>query len=227
MHNIVMQWEKNMKKTVKLLCVLLSTLMLAFSFVACGDAVEYSYWQTYTKKAGESKLAYVSELSFGSSAVDVTEVWVNVSGLKEETANIHLLFAKSTTSTTPIDCPIYASKIKESKDGWIQIYYFADALNNDSSSGTAAYVSAKGVSIEIVSEMQINEIVFIKADGTLIVPTFTQGGVKILDSNSANLYTKSELEKLAENNLAYNENPAYNVIDEQDKFPVEKIQTKK
>ncbi len=205
-----------MKKIVKLVCVLLSTLMLAFNFIACDDGVEYTYWQTYTKQAGDAKLAYVSELSFGSSAINVTEVWVNVSDLKAETGSITLLFAKSTTSTNTVDCPIYASKIKDSEDGWIQIYY--DVL---------APISAKGVSIEIVSEMRINEIVFIKEDGTRINPTFTQGGVKILDSNSANLYTKSELEKLQENDLAYNENPAYNVIDEQDKFPAEKIQTKK
>ena len=214
-----MRMENIMKKLIKLLCALISVLMLTVGFTACDNGGDYTYWQTYAYEANDAskaKLAYVSELSFGSSAVDVTEVWVNISKMKDENANITLLFASSTTSSKTIECPVYASKVKQSKDGWIQLYY--DELCS---------VSAKGVSIEIVNEMRINEIVFIKEGGSVISATFSQGGVKIVDSNSANLYSKSELEALPETNPAYNVNPAFNVIDEQDKFPVEKIQTKK
>jgi hypothetical protein len=211
--------EYNMKKLIKLLCALLSVLMLTVGFTACNDDGDYTYWQTYAYEANDSskaKLAYVSELSFGSLALNVTEVWVNVSKMKDKNATITLLFASSTTSSKTVECPIYASDVKKSKDGWVQIFF-----------NELASVSAKGVSIEIVNEMRINEIVFIKEGGTVISATFTQGGVKIVDSSSANLYSKTELEALPETNLAYNENPAFNVIDEQSKFPVEKIQTKK
>ena len=90
-----------------------------------------------------------------------------------------------------------------------------------------AVVSAKGVSIEIVDEMRINEIVFINEEGKVIAATFTQGGVKMVGLNSVELYDKAGLEGLKEGAWAYNENPSFNVIDEQSKFPVEKIQTKK
>ena len=214
-----MQMENNMKKFIKLLCALLSVLVLSAGFTACDNGEDYTYWQTYAYEANDSskaKLAYVSELSFGKKMKNKHLNYVNISKMKDENANITLLFASSSTSSKTKECPVYASKVKESKDGWIQLYY--DELGS---------VSAKGVSIEIVNEMRINEIVFIKDDGSVIKSTFTQGGVKIVDSNSANLYSKSELEALAETNPAYNANPAFNVIDEQSKFPVEKIQTKK
>ena len=79
-----------MKKLIKLLCALISVLMLTVGFTACDNGGDYTYWQTYAYEANDAskaKLAYVSELSFGSSAVDVTEVWVNISKMKSETVN--------------------------------------------------------------------------------------------------------------------------------------------
>ena len=70
----------------------------------------------------------------------------------------------------------------------------------------------------------INEICFVKKDGKLATVTFSKGGVKA--STSGKLYTKAELDALTEGHIAYNENPAYNIVDEQSKFPIEKIQTK-
>ena len=202
-----------MKKFFKLLCIALSVLTIAFCATACGDKVEYTYWQTEAKQAGDSRLVYVAELSFGSTNVDIAEVWVNVSNFKAKSSIITLKLAKTTTSVTTVECPITSETVKEAKDGWVQLVVDKN-------------VTCKSVTIEVVDVMQINEIVFIKSDAKLAKLTFTKGGVKV-GTSSANLYTESELKALAETNLAYSENPAFNVIDEQDKFPVEKIQTKK
>lgn len=202
-----------MKKFFKFMCVVLSVLTFAFCATACGDKAEFTYWQTEAKQAGDSRLVYVAELSFGSTNVDITEVWVNVSNFKAQSSIITLKLAKTSTSVTTLECPITSANVKEAKDGWIQLYF-------------SKAVACKTVSVEVVDVMSVNEIVFIKSDAKVANVTFTQGGVKV-GSSSANLYNKAELDALAENNLAYSKNPAYNVIDEQDKFPVEKIQTKK
>ena len=62
----------------------------------------------------------------------------------------------------------------------------------------------------------------------MLTPLFGQGGVKVSSSgNSGNLYTKEQLDSISESDPAYNENPAYNIVDEQDRFPVSLIKTQK
>ncbi len=200
-----------MKKIIKLLCVTLSLLLLSFSATAC-DKEEYSYWQITAKQVGEVRLTHVAELSFGSSNIEITEVWANISGFKAQSTTITLIFTKTSSSKTTKECAVTSSQIKNSEDGWIQLY-FGDAI------------TCKSVTVEIVDTMKMNEMYFVKSDAKSATPTFTKGGVRA--SNSANLYTKAELEKLTESDMAYSENPSFNVIDEQDKFPVEKIQTVK
>lgn len=200
-----------MKKLVKLLCMTLTLVILFACTTACSDKVEYTYWQTEAKQAGEARMIYSAELSLGSSNVDITEIWVNLDDMKCDNTTITIELLKTSTSTpTTLQCPVKAKDVKDSEDGWVQLYF-------DKS------VSCKIVIIEIVDAMKVNEIYFVKKDGKGATPTFTKGGVRV--NSSANLYDKTGLETLAESNLAYSENPAFNIIDEQDKFPVEKIQT--
>lgn len=207
-----MQMENIMKKIIKLLCIVLSVACLSFCVTSCSKD-DYSYWQITAKQSGEARLVYACELSFGSSNIEVTEVWVNLSKFKAESTIITLLFAKTSTSIeATIECPITKSQVSESKDGWVQIYF-----------GKA--ISCKIVTIEAVDTMRINEIYFVKSDGTSAKPTFNKGGVRV--GSSGQLHSQSKLESLPETDLAYSEHPSFNVIDEQDKFPVEKIQTKK
>ena len=203
--------EIYMKKILRTICILVSLLCVVFSAVACGEKNEFTGWQTQAKQSGDSRLVYVAELSLGSTNVDVAEIWVNVSNLKVKSTIITLKLAKSTSSVKTLECPVAKSAIKESKDGWIQLYF-------DSA------VTCKTVTVEVVDEMMINEICFVKKDGKLATVTFSKGGVKA--STSGKLYTKAELDALTEGHIAYNENPAYNIVDEQSKFPIEKIQTK-
>jgi hypothetical protein len=200
-----------MKKIISLLCVLLVVTCLSLSMTACNNS-KYTYWQVEARESGESRLVHVADLSYGSTNIDVTEVWINLSKFKAESTVITLTFFKSTSTKTTKECPVKASDVKSAKDGWVLLYL-------DSS------VTCKSVTVEIVDTMQVNEICFVKSNGKLANVTFTKGGVKL--GSSENLYAKNELEKLAETNPAYNEYPAFNIIDEQDKFPVEKIKTGK
>ena len=202
-----------MKKIVKLLCIVLSLLTIACCSVACGEKEEYSYWQTQAKQAGESRMVYTAELSFGTSNINLVECWINISNFKAQSTNITVRLSTSTTATPKtIQKSVTSQQVKDSEDGWVKLDFGSE-------------VSCKIAVIEIVDEMRVNEIVFVKADGKLATITFTKGGVKA--GSSANLYTKAELEALVEGNLAYSEHYAFNIIDEQDKFPLSKIQISK
>ncbi|MBQ7408807.1 MAG: hypothetical protein IJW13_06020 [Clostridia bacterium] len=197
-----------MKKIFKAICLLLTAvLMLACS--AC-NKVEYTYWQITGQEAGESRLTYVCELSFGSSAIEIKEVWINVSDLKSDGTTVNMVFKKSSTTSETLNAPLTMKEVKNSKTGWFKIF--------EASEGEA--FEATSVTISVIDTMQFNEVYFVKADGKAATPSFTQGGVKI-SGNSSNIYNKDELDNLAPGNLAYNENPAYNIIDEQDKFTSE------
>ena len=203
-----------MKKLSKLLSILLAVFLLSLSVVACDKGEEYTYWQTEAKASGETRLIYVAELSFGSSNVDIAEIWINVSDFKAKDSTITINLSKSSTSTPEtLNCSLNATDVKEAEDGWIQIYMGASK-------------SCKIATIEVVDAMKINEICFIKKDGKLANVTFTQGGVKV--KGSAKLYNKADHATLTEDDYVYNEdgNYSFNIIDEQDKFPIEKIETK-
>ena len=204
-----------MKKIIKLLCITICLVCLALNVTACNKQ-DYTYWQIEAQAAGEVKLAHVAELSFGSSNVEISEVWFNVSKLKPNETDIVLVFAKTSTSTTRVECHVTASQIRSAKNGWIKL-----ALKNLEGNDLAP-ISCKTVTIEIVDTMRVNEVYFKKSNGESAKPTFTKGGVRPFGTESSkNLYTKDELSKLPETNLAYSENPAFNIIDEQDKFPVQ------
>ena len=71
--------------------------------------------------------------------------------------------------------------------------------------------------------MSLNEIVFVGKNGKLLDVSFMEGGVRPNGSTSGNVYAENELKSIDKNDPAYSEYPAYNIIDEQDKFPTELI----
>ena len=207
-----------MKKLTKIFAVFCAIICLSLAFTGCSKE-EYSYWQTERQIAGENTLEYTAELSFGSSNIKVKEIWVNLSKVefnpssKQTTIEIELL--KSGTNQTPsiLTCNVTEEELKNSKDGWVQLY-----LNDEG-------IDCKQATVIVVDKMHVNEICFIKADATLSATTFSKAGVKA--GNQGKLYTHEELEGLSENEPAYdaNGNYAFNLVDEQDKFPLEYIQT--
>lgn len=207
-----------MKKLTKILALLCSVICLAFCFSACAKE-EYTYWQTYKKQTGETVLQYTSELSFGSSNVKIKEIWINLSKVNFDPAlnqaNISIELTKKSSSTPVyLDCKVTKEQVKKSKDGWVQLYFNADS-----------YVECNTAKIVIVDEMRVNEICFIKSDAKLATLTFSKAGVSA--GNSHQSFAREDLVALT-SGYAYNEGGhyAFNIIDEQDKFPLEYIQTK-
>ncbi len=203
-----------MKKVIALFTTLLLAFGMTFMFAGCGNKTEYSYWEIKAKQAADSRLTFVSELSFGSSYVEISEVWLNVSDIAGSGADVTLKFYKSSTLKKTLTYRISSDSLKKSSDGWLNAYC-----------DTA--IECTKVEISVIDSMKFNEICFIKSNAKLADVTFTQGGVKSSTSDtSANIYDKTALDALAENDIAYNKHPAYNIIDEQDKFPLEYIKTK-
>lgn len=197
----------------KLISILLTVFLAVacFSFVGCGGS-KYVYWQTEGRKdADENLLLNVSELSF--SSVKVSQVWVNISDLKPEETTVQLdLYGTSSTAVKKISAKITKSDISNSgkKQGWINVLSEVTAKN------------CSRIVIQVSDTLKFNEIVLVNEDGMLIDLSFSKGGVKM--DSSENIYTEEELKKLDKSDMAYSENPAFNIIGEQDKFPVEYIE---
>ena len=205
-----------MKRFLSVLFAIVISVSAMFCLTACGE--KYSYWQIVAMDDGAdlstARLVSVSELSFGNSYVEITEIWVNVSDLRLNNATVSFVLSNASSTTVTHSYELTAEAIKQSKDGWINMYY-----------GEAK--KATKASVEVFEEMRINEVVFIKADGSIAEVTFSRGGVKASSGKSEAIYDKAGLDALTEGAYAYNENPCYNIVDEQDKFPVEYIKTKK
>lgn len=202
-----------MKKLFIKLFALILSLSCVLSLTACGES--YTYWQTSGKQSDDLRLVYVSEISLGTSTVELTEIWVNVSKLKPASTTLTLVLSNSSTSLKTINYDLTSEEVRKAKDGWVNVYF--DEV-----------VKCNKVSVQAVDEMRINEVVCIKSDATVIEASFSQGGVKISGTGkSENIYNKEELEALTESDPAYSENPAFNIVDEQDKFPTELIKTNK
>lgn len=198
----------------KLLSIILTVVVAVccFSFAACGST-EFTYWQTEGKEdADGTRLSYVATLSFDSSKV--AQIWINVSDLKpdETTLSIELKSTATSSSTVKsINFDVTKSMISENKkdsDGWMRVY------NGDETS------SCKILNITVKDELRFNEIVLFNGSGEQIKLSFSEGGVKA-GSASELVFNQEQLDALVEGNLAYNEHPAYNIVDEQDSFPSE------
>lgn len=205
-----------MKKVLGIICAIVLSLTASISLCACGGE-KYTYWQISGRESNEVRLVYVSELSLSASSTGVTEVWVNISNLKPAATVLTVIFENSSSTVKTLNVDVTADMIKKAKSdkGWINLYFGEE-------------IKCTKATVQAIDQMRINEIVFIKSDATLLTPLFGQGGVKVSSSgNSGNLYTKDQLDSISESDPAYNENPAYNIVDEQNKFPTSLIKTKK
>ncbi len=198
----------------KLISILLTVVVAVccLSFAACGGT-KFTYWQTEGKESADgTRLSYVANLSFDSTKV--TQIWINVSDLKPDKTTIAIDLKSSSSSTNlakSFKPDITKSMISESKkntEGWINIY------DGDETS------SCGYLTITVTDELKFNEIVLFAKDNKQIKLTFSEGGVKA-GSSSESIFNKDKLDSLVEGDLAYNEYPAYNIVDEQDSFPTE------
>ena len=205
-----------MKKVLGIICAIVLCVTACISLCGCGEE-KYTYWQISGRESNEVRLVYVSELSLSASSTGVTEVWVNISNLKPNSTVLTVVFANSSSTVKTLNLDVTADMIKKAKadEGWINLYFGEE-------------IKCTKATVQAIDQMRINEIVFIKSDATMLTPLFGQGGVKVSSSgNSGNLYTKEQLDSISESDPAYNENPAYNIVDEQDRFPVSLIKTQK
>ena len=201
-----------MKKIISLF--LTAVIAVAcLSFTACNKN-DFSYWQVNGVRIDdETRMKNIAELS--CSSTKITQVWINVSDLKPEKTNISIDIYSSSTTTTAfkkINHTVTRSDIKaaQKKEGWINVF-----------TGETERSAVKIV-VTATDEFRFNEIVAINTDKELIKLTFSKGGVMV--GENGDLYTKDQLDKLTEENPAYNKNPAYNIVDEQDKFPMEYVE---
>lgn len=199
-----------MKRLISKIAAAAVALTLAFSFTACGDN-GLNGWKTVAKNASDgTALQYVSKIQVSSSGtVGVYEVWYNASGINGE-ATFTVDFLSYSSSIKKIEGKVNDAVLKASKDGWINLCHDVE-------------IKCNRVLITTCDTISLNEIVFIGKDGKLLNASFMEGGVRPNGSTSGNIYSRTELDALTENDPAYSKNPAYNVIDEQDKFPTELI----
>lgn len=199
-----------MKKLFKKLFALALASTMCFSLAACGDN-GLNGWKTVAKSASSEGVAleYVAKLEFQSGMSNVREAWYNISGISGDVSFTVTLLNYSTTVKT-VTSTVTSATLKQAKNGWINLL-------------TGVNYSCNKVLITTCDSLSLNEIVFVGNDGKLIGLEFTEGGVRPSGSEKGNIYSESELKALTEKNPAYSEHPAYNLIDEQDKFPAELI----
>lgn len=200
-----------MKKLFKKLFALIIASALCFSMSACGDN-GLNGWKTVAKSASSEgvSLEYVAKLEFKSGSIlTVREAWFNASGLKGD-AKITVTLMNYSTKVKAVDYTVTSEMLKASKNGWVNLL-------------KGVNYNCNRVLITTCDTISLNEIVFVNDDAKLIELTFSEGGVRPNGSEKGNVYSESELKALTEKNPAYSEYPAYNLIDEQDKFPTELI----
>lgn len=207
---------------------------VAAMLIACcalplaGCANKWSGWKTVSKKSGEARLEYVCELKLADSSTEVVEAWINVS--VENDCQVTVDMKNYSTSKKKVTLNLTKSDVKKAKDGWILI------ASDFSEKCTRAVIST-------YDTLTVNEIVFITAvdrkendkvvkdeqgivirDAKMLAPSFERGGVQVSEGKGESFYSsKEELAALSKSDPAYTEFPAYNVIDEQIKFPKELI----
>ena len=209
--------------------------VIAAMLIACcalplaGCANKWSGWKTVSKKSGEARLEYVCELKLADSSTEVVEAWINVS--VENDCQVTVDMKNYSTSKKKVTLNLTKSDVKKAKDGWILI------ASDFSEKCTRAVIST-------YDTLTVNEIVFFTTENKkddngkevkdeqsnvikvakMLTPSFERGGVQVSEGKGESFYSsKEELASLSKSDPAYTEFPAYNVIDEQSKFPTELI----
>ncbi len=211
--------------------------VIAAMLIACcalplaGCANKWSGWKTVSKKSGEARLEYVCKLKLADASTEVVEAWINVS--VENDCQVTVDMQNYSTSKKKVTLNLTKSDVKKAKDGWILV------ACDFSEKCTRAVIST-------YDTLTVNEIVFFTTESKkdengkevkdeqgnvikiakMLTPSFEMGGVQVsTDKGKGESFysSKEELASLSKSDPAYTEFPAYNVIDEQSKFPKELI----
>ena len=211
--------------------VIAAILIACCALPLAGCANKWSGWKTVSKKSGEARLEYVCELKLADSSTEVVEAWINVS--VENDCQVTVDMKNYSTSKKKVTLNLAKSDVKKAKDGWILI------ASDFSEKCTRAVIST-------YDTLTVNEIVFFTTENKkddngkevkdeqgnvikvakMLTPSFERGGVQVsTDKGKGESFysSKEELAALSKSDPAYTEFPAYNVIDEQSKFPTELI----
>lgn len=187
-----------MKKLLRSLLFLTCFIMLV---TATGCSPKYSYWQITKREAntdteGEVDVV-INTLQVTLSSSDIAQIWLNISGVKEDSITVGYSFG----STGKVTDKIVTKDFLTNSKGWYAI---------DVSS------SYKVLKLTFVDTMRVNEIYFVKKDGKLLEFDFDSYFYRPSKSTSAkNTYTEAQLKKLGE------PHSALCAFDEQDDFDFE------
>ncbi len=205
-----------MKKLLKKLLAGITTAALCVTLASCGGN-ELNGWKTVQKSASDGVLLeYMAKVQFSSATTSVSEIWCNVSDISGEVSfTVTLTSYDSTSNQKEITTKVNSATLKQSQDGWINV------LKSSSGNYNRAIITT-------CDTMSLNEIIFIGSDGKILEASFMEGGVRPSGTTSSgNIYDADKLASLSQFDPAYSEYPAYNIVDEQGKFPEELIITGK
>ena len=211
--------------------VIAAILIACCALPLAGCANKWSGWKTVAKKSDEARLEYVCKLKLADASTEVVEAWINVS--VENDCQVTVDMQNYQTSKKKVTLNLTKSDVKKAKDGWILI------ASDFSEKCTRAVIST-------YDTLTVNEIVFFTTESKkdengkevkdeqgnvikvakMLTPSFEMGGVQVsTDKGKGESFysSKEELASLSKSDPAYTEFPAYNVIDEQSKFPTELI----
>lgn len=218
-----------MKKFFSAIIAAMLIACCALPFAGCAN--KWSGWKTVAKKSDDARLEYVCKLKLADASTEVVEAWINVS--VENDCQVTVDMQNYQTSRKKVTLNLTKSDVKKAKDGWILV------ACDFSEKCTRAVIST-------YDTLTVNEIVFFTTESKkdengkevkdekgnvikvakMLTPTFEKGGVQVstAEGKGESFYSsKEELKELSKSDPAYTEFPAYNVIDEQSKFPKELI----
>lgn len=205
-----------MKKLLSYITIAI-TLVCLFALSACNkeSGVEYNGWSVVEQRLdGNSQgSALENYASFSLASIDgnrkIKEVWLNVSGLKNDEAVVNLTFANSSQYLSPME---FSQIVKKSdlktNDGWVKL--LSEPEN----------VAYSYFELCVTESMTLNEVVLVTTTDKKLALTLTEMGQRPnRGSNSAIKYTQVQIETaITEGTLTTS---ALNLIDEQDKFKIE------
>lgn len=201
----------------------MSAVVAALLTVCCvlplSGCASLSGWKTVKMQSDGVNLEHRCELELASSPEEIVETWINVTVQNDCRVTVDMQYYS--TSKNKKTLSLTKSEVSKAKNGWILV---SEGVKKDDGS----YEKCNKAVISTYDTLTINEIVFVGKDSDgnakLLKPTFTRGGVCAAAGKGESYYTSKEtLEALGKNSPAWTEFPAYNVIDEQDKFPLELI----
>ena len=161
-----------------------------------------NYWKVEKRRKtdGEDLTLYVQTEIVGSYK-NLNEIWVNLSDLYESETVIEV---KNGSSRDVGSFKLTSDTLKQSQSGWFKIYD-ADDVDDENGSSTKSLVFSE-LSIGFKTQINVREIVYLKADGTII------------DYKIEGEKTVAGLIDVSNEKITSNPNSILNIKDEQSTF---------